>query len=451
MKKIYVECTHTYGSDLNTGIQRVVRNLLARLPQIAHEKGIEIVPVVLREGEFLPVSALPDSSSESEKTPGILRRLKTYLKNLYRALRQLLAALFPFRSVERFLFAPRGQWGLNGILETLLIMPFQILKRPAVPQSDPGDDARETEEGNLLLLLDSSWHLEIWGAVDKMRSRGVRVFALTYDLIPITHPRFCDENLVRLFNAWFAKAAQRVEGYIAISATVEEELSHYLITLGEHAPIRREKLTNFPLGADLKKSDGEPGRIRTKLREWFSDGPAPYLVVCTIEPRKNHAYLLKVFNRLWEEGSNVRLMIVGRIGWKVDDLIHEIRSHPRYGKELSMWNDLADAELAFAYRHSKALLFPSFVEGYGLPIVESLYFGLPVLASDIPVHREVGGDRIGYFSLDDPADLAAGIMRIESEKPLPLIDPAQVRITSWDESAAALLSQIIRLAGDSRE
>ncbi|MCK9374486.1 MAG: glycosyltransferase family 4 protein, partial [Sulfuricurvum sp.] len=300
---------------------------------------------------------------------------------------------------------------------------------------------------NLLLLLDSSWHLQIWGAVDKMRARGIRVFTVTYDLIPITHPHFCDENLVRLFNDWFTQAVKRVEGYIAISRTVEEDLYGYLRTLNVSTPLPRERLTHFFLGADIKKSDSPEFDARNTLKKWFEETHAPYLIVCTIEPRKNHIYLIEVFNRLWEQGIDARLMIVGRIGWKVDELIHTIRAHPEFGKRLTMWNDLSDSELSYTYHHAKMLLFPSYVEGFGLPIVESLYFGLPVLASDIPVHREVGQEKIGYFDLDNPADLVEKIVAIESLSSLPRVDPSQIHIVDWKESAQSLLEEITRLSG----
>lgn len=443
MKKIYVECTHTYDTDLNTGIQRVVRNLLQFLPDIARTHEVEIIPVVLHGGHLLSVSALPSPSAGTPKRT-IRQKITNYLKNLYRALRNVIVALFPIPALERFLFAPRSVFGLNWLIDHTLLLPLKWLK-PSHKMPIPQQGEQTIPEASILLLLDSSWHLSIWDAVDEMRQNGARVFAVTYDLIPITHPRFCDETLVGLFNGWFEQASRRVEGYIAISQTVRDDLRRYLGTMENSVHLSANRFGYFHLGADVKNAQANEDSIRSALVEWFEGRNDPYLIVCTIEPRKNHAYLLDTFERLWAEGIDVRLMIVGRIGWKVDDLIERIRTHREYNLRLSMWNDLDDNELSYAYRHAKMLLFPSFVEGFGLPIVESLHYGLPVMASDIPVHREVGRERIGYFDLSDPRDLAEKISAIESSGPLARVDPTQTHIVDWRQSAQSLLEEILAL------
>lgn len=446
MKKIYVECTHTYDTDLNTGIQRVVRNLLRFLPSIASGHEIEIIPVVLIGGRLLPTAELPPPVLPHQTKPNRSHRIKNYLKNLYRALRALIVALFPFPALERFLFAPRTVFGLNWMIDQTLFWPLRWFS-PSV--NVPLPPQQRIREESILLLLDSSWHLPIWDAVDEMIQNGSRVFAVTYDLIPISHPNFCDETLVHLFNNWFEQASRRVEGYIAISQTVRDDLRRYMSTLDPSVQLPQSRFGYFHLGADVKEASTDEKEVRPMLKEWLASGPAPYLIVCTIEPRKNHAYLLEVFEHLWDQGIDARLMIVGRIGWKVDKLIEGIRTHREFTRRLSMWNDLDDNELSYVYTNAKMLLFPSFVEGFGLPIVESLRHGLPVMASDIPVHREVGKERIGYFDLSDPYDLMGKLSIIESSGAVPRVDPSQTHIVDWRQSAQSLLDEIIRLEGKS--
>src|SRR5690606_41798773 len=130
------------------------------------------------------------------------------------------------------------------------------------------------------------------------------------------------------------------------------------------------------------------------------------LMVITIEPHKNHVYLLDAFDLLWAENTDAALCFVGKIGWKNEHLIERIRRHPQLGKRLFMWNDLNDRELEYCYLNPRSLLFPSHVEGFGLPLVEAMQRKLPVMASDIPVFREIGGDAMAYFELSDPDNLA---------------------------------------------
>lgn len=136
----------------------------------------------------------------------------------------------------------------------------------------------------------------------------------------------------------------------------------------------------------------------------------PYFVVCaTIEPRKNHLTLLHVWRELSRQ-SGVRtpkLVVVGRRGWENENVVdlldrsHEIRRHVI---EVAA---LPTAGVAKLLAGARALLMPSFAEGYGLPIIEARAIGTPVIASDIPVFREIAPDAVFCHPLDGPGWLAA--------------------------------------------
>lgn len=191
---------------------------------------------------------------------------------------------------------------------------------------------------------------------------------------------------------------------------------------------RQRWFHHFHLGSelDLARADGS---IRTALRTLFADKRPVYLMVSTIEPRKNHAYLIDAFERLWTSMPQTRatLCIVGKVGWKCAPLINRIKSHPEFGRRLVMFNDLGDTELEYCYQHSRSLVFPSFVEGFGLPLVEAMQRGLPAMASDIPVFREIGADFLAYFQLDEPDSLARLIQRFETSGTFPAAQP----LTNW--------------------
>jgi alpha-1,2-rhamnosyltransferase len=113
-----------------------------------------------------------------------------------------------------------------------------------------------------------------------------------------------------------------------------------------------------------------------------------------------------------------------------------------------MFNDASDEELSYCYGHAKMLVFASFVEGFGLPIIESLNNGLPVLASDIPIHREVGEDAIEYFDLNDAGDLANKIQYIEKNKISQKVDAKSVKTKTWKESSAELLGKVMKISDE---
>jgi alpha-1,2-rhamnosyltransferase len=265
-----------------------------------------------------------------------------------------------------------------------------------------------------------------------------------YDLIPLTHPQFYDTRLVRIFNEWFDWIAKTADGYVAISATVRDQVREELHR--RVGPAKADSLwfDYFHLGSELDLRE-ETAAVETRLTRLF-DTPEPvFLMVSTIEPRKNHDYLLDAFELAWAAGSTARLCIAGRIGWKCDALLARVRNHPELNRRLFMFNDLSDTSLEHAYSHASALVFPSYVEGFGLPLVEAMQRGLPAMGSDIPVFREIGGEFMAYFDLAEPQNLADLVARFESSKQFPAArDVADWRWIGWREASAQLAERTLR-------
>lgn len=438
-RHVYIDVSYLVRhTHLNTGIQRVVRQVVEHISAAAATHGFEAVPVDLENGRFDRVEPAQLYPAPLPTRTSAARRVRRYLGGIYRALKQLLAALVPLPGVQHWLFPPSSERGLDGWLRRWLrrwlVRPVRRALRggrlpdtasaPAAPEASIQPDA-----GDILLLLDSTWYCDLWPSVDAARARGAQVAAVIYDLIPITHPQFCDTELARRFRGWFEQSLGRVDGYIGISRTVQDDLERFMQTeFG--ARLGTQRFDHFLLGADFHQqtdaaaqADAAP-RLRGGRR---FPAYSTYLIVSTVEPRKNHAYLLDAFEPLWERGEDVALLMVGRVGWLVEDLVKRIRSHPEYNRRLFLWEGLDDRELAYCYQHSTALVFPSFVEGFGLPIVEALHHGLPVLASDTPIHREIGGELAQYFDLQRSQELSEMVTRIEHQG----IDPAYRPAPDW--------------------
>jgi len=163
-------------------------------------------------------------------------------------------------------------------------------------------DKIDVSKGDVLLLLDSTWHLNTWGSIIEAKLKGAMIIAVVYDIIPISHPQFCDATLVNIFNQWFEMAIDYVDGFIAISKTVQENLKSHLKKRYPNK-IEKNEFDYFLLGADFeyKQFNLLSKNIRKDLIELYNNHKNIYLIVCTIEPRKNHKYLLDVFDKLWEK------------------------------------------------------------------------------------------------------------------------------------------------------
>jgi alpha-1,2-rhamnosyltransferase len=402
IKRIFLECTRTHDQDPNTGIQRVVRNFVRESRHIDRALNVACRPAVFRYGFFV------DAGNWPPRRPGAANR----------------------RSASQVLLdAPHVPSGLKTRLRKRL---YQRQRRITFG------------EGDLLLLLDTSIHLPLWPAVQRAKQQGARVGVFVHDLIPLTHAHLYPAPLVAAFKRWFVQALEYADFLLTNSRCVCEEVQSHA---SEAKPGRdwSECVTWVQLGAGLDERRRR-GKVQTAVREAFAGPPSVYLMVGTLDPRKNHAYLLDAFDRVWAECPETRLCIVGRVGQGMEALLERFRSHPRYGDALFFFPNLSDTDLAYCYEHARALVFPSMVEGFGLPLVEALSYGLPVLASDIPVHREVGKTSCTFFDLDTPRSLAGTVLEWETGSGPPPASMGEDRQPSWEDSARDLLTKSLALA-----
>lgn len=313
---------------------------------------------------------------------------------------------------------------------------FTFIRGTADPQQ-----VRITE-GDKFVLADASWdyHPDCRNAMERVaRSGGSNIFILC-DILPITYPRVFDPQTVSNFADWMANVViPNADAVVAISRTVAKEFLDYL---DGNNSFRRDLHVGWThLGADF---DVEPGEsVSPRVADICNAASPFFLSVSTIEPRKGFRIAIEAMERLWAEGCDVRLVIPGRYGWGATAVAERIRSHPEYNRRLLWLEGVSAIDLRQLYKSARSLIFASVAEGFGLPIVEAAYFGLPVIASDIPVFREVGGDKVSYFDVADSdslaAQLRAALARPKSADPVP-------DFLTWHEASANLLSLLMRNA-----
>ena len=221
-----------------------------------------------------------------------------------------------------------------------------------------------------------------------LRSEVSPIF-LVHDLIPITHPEFCRTG----------EAERHRERMRTVLTTATGVIGNSQATLDALAELARDEALPNPPGV-VAWLGVDP--LRAPQRAAQPDKPT-FVILGTIEARKNHKMLLDIWSRLIDRmGERTpRLLIVGQRGWEANDVFERLDNDRKllgYVTEIGRCND---DELASHLASARALLFPSFVEGYGLPLVEALGLGVPVIASDLQVFREIGGDIPAYL---DPFD-----------------------------------------------
>jgi glycosyltransferase involved in cell wall biosynthesis len=171
---------------------------------------------------------------------------------------------------------------------------------------------------------------------------------------------------------------------------------------------------------------------------------ASFLMVGTVEPRKGHAQVVAAFERLWSQGMELNLVIIGKPGWMVESLIERLRSHREADNRLFYVEWASDQMLLQLYKESAALIMASEGEGFGLPLIEAAHHKLPIIARDLPVFKEVAGEYAYYFHGTEPDDLAKAIrdwIKLRQEGSVP--DSSGMPWLTWQQSTATLLDLIL--------
>jgi O-antigen biosynthesis alpha-1,2-rhamnosyltransferase len=349
---LFIECTHTFHSDLNTGIQRVVRNVLRHAPAAAAQYGFDVVPVILEGGRFVPADlgrVLADksrrpASSAAESGDGV-SRAKVGARGLWRWLLRALSAVMPFELVRRFLYAPADRLGLAWcVLLPLRVTGLRPWPQPALEM--PGPDSLDDYQsllGSVLVLLDSSWMFPIWRAVARFRKRRGKIAGVIYDLVPITHPHTSVPVLTAAFEAWMKEHVRHTEAFIGISRSTANELRRYLDRLVPIQGCRSYGVDYFHLGSELDFA-GAGDRPRSEMERIFAGERHAFLTVGSFEPRKNHGYVLDAFETHWARGGDSAIVMVGRQAWKTDDFLERVACHEQLGRRLFLVRDASDAE-----------------------------------------------------------------------------------------------------------
>ncbi|WP_408873899.1 glycosyltransferase family 4 protein [Gluconobacter roseus] len=309
--------------------------------------------------------------------------------------------------------------------------------RIALPPGAPLTEA--AGPGDIFLTLGAPWHhadyatMVRWIRDDLRMSYGL----LMYDLVPIRHPEWCTRDMIQDYTDWHQAILPLADRIFAISQATARDVESYLKEQGIDTPVQA-----IPLGTSFGLAE------TATASEALVDEPYA-LFVSTIEARKNHALLFRVWRQLLEDMPAEKvptLVFAGREGWLVSDLMQQLENSRWLNGKIRFIQNPTDGELRRLYADCSFTLFPSFFEGWGLPVTESLSMGRPCIASNTTSIPEAGGSLGRYFNpcslkeaytvirqtIEDPEGLTAWTQQVRTEfKPRP-----------WAESAKTILATL---------
>jgi len=222
-----------------------------------------------------------------------------------------------------------------------------------------------------------------------IRKWRVKPVFFVHDLIPILYPEYCNPGEDVRHKTKMQHVLTLAHGVILNSAATHDDLAQYVQQTQQTIPP-----TCVALLAPGMRTITPGTRLINK----------PYFVILsTIEPRKNHMLLLQLWRKLVQYlgAQTPQLVIIGQRGWECENVVDLLERSQFLNDVVTEIPRCTDADLITHIHHSQALLFPSFIEGYGLPLIEALSLGAPVIASDLAVFREIAGNVPDYI---DPLD-----------------------------------------------
>jgi len=275
-----------------------------------------------------------------------------------------------------------------------------------------------------------------WG-----QSRGFKTAAILYDLIPVFNPELCDPDVCSGFPPYL-KALANIDAVWSISDFTLSEFRRYLARRDEHLPRIHEALHL-------------PGQFSDQPRnnDTFADsiGEIRILFVSTLEPRKNHRRFLQAYQSLRNRRPELalRLVLIGNRYAGAPEIAEEVQALTQRDSTVEWLGTVADDRLAAEFRRCSFTVYPSLIEGYGLPILESLWMGRPCIAHDGGVMQELaspGGCMMA--DMTDPAAIAQALEQLITDKDLlqKLQAEAQQReIANWQDYADTVAQRLYAL------
>ncbi len=335
-----------------SGIQRVVANLLCNIEHYLEDrKGIDVVPVI-PEYDNMRVFAVN----------------KNLVLRMIQALREA--------GVDR----PRLDKAIDAVFASRKLV--------------------EPKKGDIFAVAGAFWIYAHFDMLRRLRENGVAFVLFIHDLIQISHPEFVHEAATLTFRRALVEALMLANGILTNSEFVAEDVRQFMRErMNFELPVKA-----VPLATELAPLSRKGLALSQAVRDVLAE---PYILsVSTIEVRKNHMYMVRIWEKLIKsQVPNIpNLVFVGKIGWDIKHFLDYVEGSDQLGGRLRILSGVNDFELSELYSHAKFTMFPSFVEGFGLPVGESLAYGKPCISSDRASMPEVGGKFARYVNPDDVND-----------------------------------------------
>lgn len=256
------------------------------------------------------------------------------------------------------------------------------------------DKELDISKGDILISLGCNWDYPSYNlALKTLKNKGLKYVQLYHDIIPCIYPYFVNADTQKIYQRWFLESYEMSDLCFTISKNSKNDIYHFAV---EKHRLKEKVCHVIPLGfrkPDIDQSNNE-----------FIPTKKYVLSVGTIEYRKNHMTLLHAWRHLIDQlGEDTPLLIlVGKVGWMHQGVVEMCTEDPLISRFVKIYSGLEDGEVAMLYENCAFTIYPSYYEGWGLPVVESLAYGKVCVASNTSSIREIAPS---LLYMVDPRDM----------------------------------------------
>ncbi|MBV9987570.1 MAG: glycosyltransferase family 4 protein [Chitinophagaceae bacterium] len=269
-------------------------------------------------------------------------------------------------------------------------------------------------------------------------STSIPQILIVHDLAFKHHPDFIAWHHRSYYQAYTGRFLKKAAHIITVSEFSKQDIISRYATASE-------KISVAP-GAARAEFVPVSWQEKQSIKDQFSSGTEYFLCTGGIHPRKNLMNLLKAFSlfKKWQH-SNMKLLIAGRLAWQYEEIVEKLKTY-KYRDDVVLTGYLPDDQLARLTAGAYAMVYPSWFEGFGLPIVEAMQAGVPVIASNTSSMPEAGGEAALYADPADPDSIAKHMLSLYRDETFrsKLIEAGyeQAKKFSWDRSAQQIWNRI---------
>lgn len=319
-------------------------------------------------------------------------------------------------------------------------VPGKLKYKLGLQSSSEQDVSLPFKKDDIYITMGLDWDDKNMSILRQAKKKyGFKYVTVCYDLIPVFFPHFLVPGYREKLTYHFVNMVWNADLVMCISKYSQMQMQ----TFAEESCLKKINLDYFYLGSELPAIVPNTGSVKE---------PGYCIFVSTIEPRKNHDLLYKVWEMLAQKHGREKvpqLIFIGKCGWMMDSLLLQIKNNPYTQGKIIVQEHVSDSSLANLYQGALFTLFPSYVEGWGLPIAESLYYGKVCLHSDTSSMPEVSQglsvsqspyDVLSWF--DAAEDL---IFNVSHRRELESKIKTEYKPVSWRQSAETFYKRLENL------